>query len=252
MFRVSYKEIISYSLIGVLLLVLINLIWSNSLVVITITSVIGSIFASVIISIIFQNHLHDAFQVYSKIGMRKAFKNFEDAFDHIKHDISKGKKVDVFFMYGSSFLNSASISIKDCLSKKDAKLRFFIFSDSNPYVDAYGNQWSKDSSKYDPEGIKKLIRESKGNILKIYNSIDVEKRSSLEVYEILNAPLSYSYYRVDDKLYFVPSKLTTSKFFKHPVFLFEKSDKDENLYNSIENEIETMINNQEINKIFPL
>jgi hypothetical protein len=252
MFRVSFKDITLYSLVGICLLVILNLVWMNNILVTSITTVVGSIFASIIISIIFQNILHDSFQTYSKIGIRKTYKNFEEAFESIKKDISKSSKVDIFFMYGSSFINNASISIKDALSKKNTKLRFFIFSPDNPYIQAYGNQWSTDSLKYNSDGIKNLILDSKENIKKIYDSIDKEIRGSLEIYEIINSPLSYSFYKIDSKLYYVPSKLTTSKLFKHPVFLFEKSKDDRNLYNSIEKELDIMINSNEIIKIYPI
>jgi hypothetical protein len=251
MFRISYKDIIVYSLLGICILVILNLIWVDNILVTSITAVVGSICASIVISIVFQNILHDSFQTYSKIGIRKTYKNFEEAFDSIKKEIGKSSKVDIFFMFGSSFLNNSSTSMKEALSKKNAKFRFFIYSETNPYIVAYGDQWSKDNQKYNADGIKDLIKDSKENIKKIYDSIDIETRGSLEIYEIINAPIPYSFYKIENKLYYVPSKLTTSKLFKHPVFLFEKSKDERNLYNSIEKELDIMINNKEVIKTYP-
>ena len=251
MFRISYKDITLFSIVGVMALVIINLIWQNNIIVTSITTVLGAILASVIISMIYQNSLHDSFQTYKKIGLRNTFKNFEEAFDDIKKDIGKCKKADIFFMFGSSFINSSSSYIKDALSNKSAKVRFFIFDENNPFIEAYGSQWSKDGEKYNAEGIKKSIKESIANIQKIYETIDEEERGTLEIHKIKVSSLSYSFYKIDNKLYYVPSKLTTSKLFKHPVFLFEKSDDRRNLYNSIENEIDLMIDDQEIIKIYP-
>jgi hypothetical protein len=251
MFRISYKHIILFSIIGVMSLIILNLTWQNNVIVTSITAVIGSIFASVIISIVYQNNLHDSFQTYEKIGIRNTFRNFEEAFDDIKKDIGSCKNADIFFMFGSSFINSSSSYIKDALSNKSAKLRFFIFDENNPFIESYGEQWSKEDEKYNAEGIKKLIKESYENIQRIYDAIDEKERGALEIYKINNSALSYSFYKIDSKLYYIPAKLTTTKLFKHPVFLFEKSNDRRNLYNSIENEIDTMINNNEIIKIHP-
>ena len=79
MFRISYKDITLFSIVGVMALVIINLIWQNNIIVTSITTVLGAILASVIISMIYQNSLHDSFQTYKKIGLRNTFKNFEEA-----------------------------------------------------------------------------------------------------------------------------------------------------------------------------
>lgn len=249
MFKLSYKELATYSIIGILILLLINIRWPNDIIVTTITAVIGSIMASVIISIIFQNYLHDSFNKYKKIGLRNIFDNFEIAYDFIKKDISKGKNIDIMFMFGNTFINNSSVTLKEALSKKNTKIRIFTYSIDNQYINSYGANWGAENSKYNKEGIIKLIKESKELLKNIYNKIPQDSRGSLEVYELINCPLPYSFYKIDNKLYYVPSKLTTDKLFKHPVFLFKKTNKKQNLYNSIDNEIQTMIANKEIIKI---
>lgn len=249
MFKLSYKELALYSGIGILLLLLINIKWPNDIIVTTITTVIGSIMASVIISVIFQNYLHDSLNKYKKIGLKNIFDNFEEAFDYIKKDINRGKNIDILFMFGNSFINNASVTLKEALSKKNTTVRVFMFSENNLYIDSYGANWGADNSKYNRDGIKKLINESKELLKNIYNKIPEDSRGSLEIYELTECPLSYSFYKIDNKLYYVPSKFTTDKLFKHPVFLFKRTNKKQNLYNSIENEIQLMLTNKELKKI---
>ena len=251
MFRLAYKEIFFIAFIGILILTVINLIWVDNIFIFSFTAVIGSVFASIIVSIIYQNILHDSFQLYRKIGLRKTFHNFEEALDPIRGDISRSREIDILFMFGSSFINNSSSYLIKALSNKSTKMRIFIFSETNPYTESYGGQWGADNEKYNKDGIVRLISNSRNDIKKIYEDIDENKRGSLEIYELKNSALSYSFYKMDDHLYFVPTKLTTYKFYKHPVFLFKKTKDESNMFNSINKEIENMINKQEIDKIYP-
>ncbi|WP_027385162.1 hypothetical protein [Chryseobacterium gregarium] len=248
MLRISYLKIFLFAFISIVLFVLINIWIPNNLLITVITSVLGSVIASIIISIIYQNELHKSFQFYEKCGIKKVYSDFEAAHSDIKNDLSKSRSVEIFLMFGSSFFGTNELTLKKFLSNKSAKCRIFIYSQHNNFIDSYGNQWGSDNVKYNRDGIKSLILNTEVLLKQIYNGIDSNNRADFEIYKIKDAPISYSFYRFDDKLYYVPSKISASKLTKHPVILYEKTQDQSNFYNSIIKEIDEMINTGELEK----
>jgi hypothetical protein len=211
-------------------------------------AVFGSIVASIAVSSFYNEELHTAMDKYDKIGLVNYFDNFEDAHNLIKEKISKAKTVDIFVMYGDTFINSSSKSIQLLLSKDNSKFRYFMYSLNNKFIESYGNHWGviEDNPKYNEDGLKLKIKGVKNDLKRL-----VEKKHqncSFDFYEIQSSPISYSFYRVDDDLFFVPSKNIRSKEIKPAVFQFKKTAFDFSMFNKLISELELMIKNKEIIK----
>ena len=249
MFKSSRNKIwIGLSLL-IFALVILNLVFSNNTTTI-ITAVLSSIIASIVISIYYNEELHNAINTYNRIGLKNYYSDFEMAQEKIRGAISRGKDVDIFVMYASSFFGSSTMALKDLLSRRETRLRIFLYHSENKFIESYGHYWGtmNQSDKYSAAGLQKLILNVKSDLKTIYQEIDGEK-GVLEIFEIINAPISYSFYRIDDCLFYVPSKNTKQKNFKPPVFFFSKTKDENGMFSKVESELSSMINSREVVKL---
>lgn len=243
----SRKRILIIVVLGSIVLIAL-LMYINTVISNLIAGVLGSIVASIAVSAFYNEDLHNTIDKYNKIGLLQYFNNFEDAHSLIKSKLSKAKNVDIFVMYGDSFINSSSTSIQKVLEKNDSKLRFFMYSPDNKFIDAYGYYWGEidPNPKYNASGIKTKIENVKHDLRTLIKDKNVN--CQFEFYEILNAPISYSYYKVDNEIFFVPNKNMRSKEIKPPVFHFKRTSSDNSMYRKLENELEKLIVSNEVLK----
>lgn len=215
----------------------------------TLSSIVLTFVVSIAISCFYNVDLHEAMDKYDNIGLINYFDNFEDAHELIKNKISNAKVVDIFVMYGDSFLNTSTKAIKSVLSKDNSTLRYIMYSSDNPFIKSYGNYWGivGENTKYTEEGLKSKIEDVKKFLKKLIKK--KHNNCKFELYEIKNSPISYSFYRVDNELFFVPSKNTIAKEMKPAVFHFKKTNNEDSMYNKIKSEFESMIGNKEIIKV---
>ncbi len=245
----SKYQILNWIVI-VSILIIVFLLYHNTTTTNIIASVLGSIVASIAVSNVYNNDLHEAMNKYSKIGLINYFDNFEDAHDEIKMKISLAKNVDIFVMYGDSFLNTSSKAIRKLLSKENTNLRYFMYSENNRFIESYGFYWSDGGKiqKYNADGIREKIinvkTDLKNNIIKGMN-----EKSSFQLYSIKDAPISFSFYKIDDELYYVPNKNIRAKEIIPVVFHFKKTNKENSMYNRIEKELNLMVNNNELIRV---
>lgn len=246
----SSKGFISIGIsIVVVILVILNLLFSNTTITIF-TAVLGSIVASIVISIYYNEELHKAISTYNRIGLKSYYSNFEMAQDKIRAAISQGKEVDIYVMYADRFFGSSTMTLKTLLSKRESKLRIFLYHPENIFLGSYGHYWGvlNQEKKYTREGLKELIENVREDLIKLYQEIEGEK-GNLEIFEIMNSPISYSFYKIDNNLFYVPSKNTKQKNFKTPVFYFSKTKDANSMFSKIEMEINTMLNDNEVIKL---
>lgn len=231
------------SILIIILLLIINTTVSN-----LIAAVFGSIVAGISVSAFYNEELHKAMDKYEKIGLVNYFDNFEDAQNIIKEKMSKAKSVDVFVMYGDSFVNTSTKAIQLLLAKDNSKFRYVMYSLDNKFIESYGNHWGvvDNIPKYNKDGLKSKIENVKNDLIRL--SKDKHQNCIFEIFEIQSAPLSYSYYRMDQELFFVPSKNIRAKEIKPAVFQFKKTTFDYSMYNKLVSELELMIINKEVVK----
>jgi hypothetical protein len=243
------KKIILYKVVAVLVIIIGLLFYINTTISNLIAAVFGSIVVSIIVSSIYNEELHSAMDKYDRIGLVNYFDNFEDAHNLIKDKIAKAKSVDVFVMYGDSFINTSTKAIQSVLAKDNSKFRYVMYSINNKFIESYGNHWGivEENSKYNAEGLTSKIQSVKNDLKRF-----AEKKHQnciFDLFEIQSAPISYSFYRMDDELFFVPSKNIRAKEIKPAVFQFKKTAFDYSMFNKLLSELELMISNQEVIKI---
>lgn len=238
------KTLVIVSIIIIALLLYINTTPTN-----IIAAVIGSIVASIAVSAFYNEELHNAMDKYIKIGMVNYFDNFEDAQDEIRVKISKAKNVDIYVMFADRFFNTSATALTSLLAKKNTRLRYFIYSKSNKFIEAYGIHWQNEhgNSEYNSKGIVSKL----DNVVKLISRFNEKKNSTsvIELYEIQSAPVSYSFYRIDNELYFVPSKNISCKEIKPAVFHFKRTKDEATMFSKIEAELDAMISSKEFLKV---
>lgn len=246
MFFSKIKIIVLFVVVSIVLISCLTML--NTTIANLIAAVFGSIVASIAVSSFYNEELHKAMDKYNKIGLVNYFDNFEDAHSIIKSKISKAQTVDIFVMYGDSFLNTSTKAIQSVLAKDNSKLRYVIYSIDNKFIESYGNHWGviEDNPKYNEEGLKSKIRGVKNDLKRLVE--EKHKNCSFDFYEIQSSPISYSFFRVDDELFFVPNKNIRSKEIKPAVFQFKKTTYGFSMFNKLINELELMINNKDIIK----
>lgn len=214
-----------------------------------IATALSAIVASIAVSAFYNEELHKAMDKYNRIGLVNYFDNFEDAHSTIKEKISVAKSVDILVMYGDSFINTSTKAIQSLLARDNTKLRFIMYSSENRFIESYGNHWGivESNPKYNEAGLKSKIQNVKSDLKRL---IEKKHQSCIfELYEIQSAPISYSFYRMDNEIFFVPSKIIRAKEIKPAVFQFKKTEFDFSMFTKLEYELEKMIANNEVLKI---
>ena len=247
MFFSKTKLLWGFVIVSTIIIVLMYVI--NNPLVSTVASALSAIVVSIFVSVLYNEELHKAMDKYQRIGLVDYFGNFEDAHNIIKEKISKAKNVDIFLMYGDSFLSTSTKAIQTLLSKDNSHLRYAIYSLDNKFIEAYANYWGiiGKNPKYNISELKRKIQGVRTDLKRFWENKNLG--CIFETFEILNSPISYSFYRMDDELFLVPSKNILSKEIKPAVFLFKKTSSDLSMFNKVIKEFELMINNGEIKKI---
>lgn len=247
MFFSRIKILIIFVVISLIIICL--LMYINTTLTNLIAAVFGAIVASITVSAFYNEELHKAMDRYKRIGLIEYYDNFEDAHNTIKEKISKATSVDIFVMYGDSFLNTSTKAIQSLLSKENTKLRYFMYSSQNKFIEAYGYHWGEVdvNPKYNTDGLKSKIKNVKSDLKRIIKS--KHESSSFGLFEIQSAPMSYSFYIVDNEVFFVPNKNIRLKEFKPSVFQFKKTNLDNSMFTKLKTEIDKMISTEEALKI---
>ncbi len=230
-----------FSIIVIILLFYINTPLSN-----IIASALSAILVSIIVSVLYNADLHKAMDMYQRIGLINYYDNFEDAHSVIKDKISKAKDVDIFVMYGDSFLSTSTKAIQSLLCKDNSALRYAMYSSTNVFLEAYGHYWGVlgENSRYNKQGLLVKIEGVKNDLKRLIKN--KHNNCIFELYEIQNSPISYSFYIVDDELFFVPGKNISAKEIKPAVFHFKKTNSEFAMFDKVKSEFELMIKNNEI------
>lgn len=247
MFFTRIRLLWCFVIVSIIIIVLMYII--NNTIINTVATTLSAIVVSIIVSVLYNEELHNAMDKYKKIGLVNYYDNFEDAHSVIIDKISKAKDVDIFVMYGDSFLNTSTRSILSLLSKENSNLRYVMYSLENKFIDSYGYYWGVigDNPKYNEDGLKMKIKGVRLDLKKL-----IEKKHnncSFKFYEIQNSPISYSFYRMDEELFFVPNKNINSKEIKPVVFHFKKTKSENSMYNKVKIEFELMIYNNEVKEV---
>jgi len=235
--------IIIISILCIIIIALLGFPYSELL-----TAVLASILASFAVSAFYNLELHIAMDKYAKIGLKDYYHTFEAVQDKIRKKIDKGKKVDIFLMYGSTFFSSNSQALQNLLKRKGAEVRIFLYSPDNPFIESYGNHWGDLNNEvaYNRDGLRRKIEGVRAIIDQLAKyAVD----SSLSVYEIKDAPIPYSFYLIDNDLFIANSKISRSREIKPSTLHYKRTNHSETYFNYVEKELEILIGDEEVVKV---
>ena len=244
MFFSRIKFLWCSAIVSTIIIILMYVI--NNSILNTVAAALSAIVVSIVVSVLYNEELHKAMDKNQQIGLVNYFANFEDAHSIIKKKISNATVVDIFVMYGDSFLNTSTSAILSLLSKDNSSLRYVMYSLDNKFIESYGNYWGtiENNLKYNEEGLKTKIKGVRHDLKELIKT--KHPSCTFKFYEIKSSPISYSFYRIDDELFFVPSKIIRSKEIKPVVFQFKKMASDDSMFNKVKAEFDLMIKNNEI------
>jgi len=247
--NLTYKKLSIFTVIGSLVLagiIFLSQKYLNQTLANVLTNVLVALSASVIVSFFWNKFVLDATNHYEKSGIKDYYNDFSLAEPEIRKGLEHANNIEMFFMYGNTFTNSNSTSLQKALSKRGNEITLMLASKANPFLEQYKEFWGYSSDKFETS-----IEETVQRLIEWYEKNPSEKRAKFEIYEFTKGCFNYSYYKLDNDIYFIPNKLVAEKTFK-PMTIFGSKTKSENcLYNRMDSEKNHMINMGELVKIYP-
>lgn len=172
-------------------------------------------------------------------GIIKYYSDFDDS--TIRNEIinNNSNQLDIYVTYGYTVLNNLRNSINYMLSRENTVVNIYLLGKDNPFINAYAKFWFGDGQL---EKLEKKIDEVIQGIKD--NRNDLLKRNALvgklNVYRNHTSPVNYSFYLLDEKLFFVPANNITTKGFSPFTILAEKNSVKDSLYNKVVTEFNRM------------
>lgn len=248
--NLSYKKLLLITILGSLTISGLIFLFQktfNETIANVLTNVLVALSASIIVSFFWNKFVLDATNHYEKSGIKDYFDEFSAIELDIREGLKKAKNIEMFFMYGNTFTNSNSTSLKTALSNRGNEVTIMISGKKNPFLSQYAIFWGYEEGK-----LEGLIEDTVKRIIEWYEVIPEDSRSKLTIFEFTKGCFTYSYFKLDKNIYFVPNKAVAEKTFK-PMTIFGSQTKSTNcLYNRMEKEKTHMIETNELVKIYPL
>lgn len=147
--------------------------------------------------------------------------------------LSSSKNVDFYVTYADRTLGILEHALKKKLRDPDFNINIYLMHKDNPFLVSLGSLWGKNDSSYDLDGLKQKIDRVLKDLVRLKKSLIREKsdHNNLNVYKLKYHPVFFSFYRFDDKLVFIPTKLIEQKNINIPSFNFNNTGKDSDIYN---------------------
>lgn len=223
---------------------------SNNVLLI-LNPVMLSVFASFLVGVYFQYKLKSEISSehlkimefkseYNSSGIIKYYSSFKQCEHDLRMDLLKTQNVTIYLAYGATVINSLSEQINFILSDKKKKLNISFLSETNPFLDGLAAHWN-----YTAEELKSKINSSK----KIVEDLAAEnKNENLNIYENNMHPINYSFYLLDDIVYFVPTKLCNPKSFTPFTIKAQRTIDNGALYGKVKEDWEKLLVDLNANK----
>lgn len=241
LFNLKFWNLVLFS---ILCCVLINYVFEIDKVIVNIfNSVILSVVASFLVGIYFQRNLMEEVSTehlrimefqseYNASGIIKYYSSFKQCEQDLRNDLLKTKNLTIYLAYGATVLNTLSEQISFILSDKKKKVKIAFLEESNPFIEGLASHWG-----YNKDELLKKIQNSK----QVVSTLATEnKNDNLFLYENKDYPINYSFYLLDDLVYFVPSKICHPKSFTPFTIKAQKTNDEHALYGKIKEDWEKL------------
>ena len=178
------------------------------------------------------NNILEAKEEFGKAGIVKYYSNFlnVDFRSYLDRDL---KQVDFYLSYGRRLFGNIEDKLEKLCKNDAVKLNIFIYSKGNPFIEALGQLWGRTNKDYDADGIRNHIESTTTLLTLLFKKLKGQGtlNATVKVYGLKRHPVFYSFYRFDDEIIFVPSKLIEEKNFVPPAFLTKKTTNSDGIYN---------------------
>ena len=243
--KMSYLKLAVFSFIFILILLgslsFIEEYMTKALFTV-LSNLLIAILTCVLVSFWWNRFLLDASNHYSKSGIKNYYNDFSDVESEIKLKLKETQNATIFVMHGKSFFSSSTSYIKEMLSNSNNKLTIIIANPNNPFIREYQRFWG--------ENLEQNIESVEKSFKKLYDEIDSDTKGRLTIYNYNDGIYCYSYYMLDDELYFSPNKMVESKTFK-PMVIHSIKTKDKScLYEKLSTELESMKKSDQVKVLF--
>lgn len=167
-----------------------------------------------------------------KAGVIKYIPNFKDLVlrDLFREDV---KHIDIYVHFADTVFNQVSDEIYKFCQKENCELNIYMLSPENKFILGLGELWGSEEAKYNEDGIKAKINSAQQTLTSVFNQLNKEGKFKAKVtVSLLNKnPVFYSFYRFDDNMVYVPSKIVAPRTIVPPAFLIRKTFNDLGLFN---------------------
>lgn len=166
---------------------------------------------------------------------------------------NKAKKVDIYANYASTVLNDLDEALNRFLQIKKNEINIYILHDKNPFIPGLGAHWGFENEGTDEERIRQKISSSIETLRNVCKELSGKNKlkAKIGVYQLTRHPVFYSFYRFDNLVVFVPSKIVQAKSFKPMSFVAINSEYDDDLYKRCSAELEDIkLSKDAITKVF--
>ena len=213
--------------------------------------------AAVIVSLYFEFHLRKEIsfefnkilemkEEFGKAGIIKYYPNFRDINlrSFFTNDV---RSIDIYANFAHTVFNQVQDSISKLVQNENIELNIYLLDSDNKFILGLGELWGKSNSEYDEEGIKTKIKQSLSTLESTFNELKVkgELKAKIKIYLLKKNPVFYSFYRFDNEMIYVPSKIVEPKSFIPLSFLIKKTTHSEGIYNKCMEELRIIKQDQD-------
>jgi hypothetical protein len=186
---------------------------------------------------------------FARAGIVKYYASFDDV--NLPSFFSrKPGKIDIYLTYGLSLFNGILPQLKEAAKRRDLEINIYMFSTANPFLDGLGQLWGKTNPDYSTERLKEKIDESKRLLDTLFTQLKTagELKANITITQLKRHLVFYSFYRFDDEIVYVPSKLVEDKSYRPISFLVRRTGGLEGIYNKCLHELAIIKADKESNE----
>jgi hypothetical protein len=185
------------------------------------------------------NKILEAKEEFGKAGIIKYYPNFKDITDLRAYFKENKRCIEIYLTYGQTVFGILQDSISEYCKNEKAELNIFMLSPENKFIPGLGELWGKSNSNYDENGIKEKIRSSLTTLQSTFNELENKNqlKAKIKVVLLKRHPVFYSFYRFDDEMIYVPSKIVETKTFIPLAFKVKKTEHSEGIFNKCMEEL---------------
>ncbi|GAB2768801.1 uncharacterized protein YneF (UPF0154 family) [Hymenobacter luteus] len=172
-----------------------------------------------------------------RAGLINYFPSFSD-FD-FRGTLAKSNQIDMYLTYGQTLFNSHNDTLMNLARQKGKNINIYLAHEDNIFIPPLEQHWGNQNSQV---SIKSKIVETKNMLTGAFNDLKSKKllKAKIRIVFVKRHPVFYSFYRFDNELLLVPSKISHIKSIKPFAFLFRKTDDNNSVYNKCMEELSSV------------